>query len=79
MHLYLYETYKTLLGLFLLGWSVWIGLVLTFILANIECNINKRHQKEMIIGLSILLIIGLLGTIFLPSTEVMKILLGLKP
>lgn len=80
MNLYLYETYSTFSTLFYIGWIVWA--VLFVVLGLILKDSNHKHKGSMsyyfIIINVVLVVIGVLGTIFLPTTDVMKLILGLK-
>lgn len=78
--IYLYETYKTFFYLFLLGWILYVvSLVVIGIFVYETKNKYKASMRYYYIIISTLLfIVGLIGTIFLPSTDAMKLFLGLK-
>ena len=80
MNLYLYETYSTFTSLFYLGWVVWAFVFV--VLGLILKDSNHKHKGSMtyyfIIINVIFIVIGVLGTIFLPTDDVMKLILGLK-
>lgn len=78
--IYWYQTYTTFTSIFYLGWIVWIAVsvYLHFYIDKSTSPYKDKYQLYLMIICSLLLVIGVVGTIFLPTTEVMKTLLGLK-
>ena len=66
--------------MFYFGWAVWAFLFI--VLGLILKDSDHKHKGSMtyyfIIINVILIVIGVLGTIFLPTNDVMKLILGLK-
>lgn len=77
MSAYISERYETLHLLFHFGWVVYaaILIILTVLLLCLESKDKYKGQKQYyaIIFLISLFLIGLIGTILLPSPELVKV------